>query len=37
MDESADHGDGRYIKGRYAKGNGGAHMYDDNEARGLEE
>ena len=37
VDEYADRGDGRDIKGRYAKGNGGAHMYDDSEARGLEE
>ena len=37
VNEYADRGDGRDIKGRYAKGNGGAHMYDDSEARGLEE
>jgi len=37
VDEYADRGDGRDIKGRYAKSNGGAHTYDDSEARGLEE
>ena len=36
VDEYADRGDGRDIKGRYAKGNGGAHTYDDSEALGLE-
>ena len=37
VNEYADRGDGRDIKGRYAKDNGGAHMYDDSEAKGLEE
>ena len=37
VDEYADRGDGRDIKGRYAKDNGGAHTHDDSEAKGLEE
>ena len=37
VNDRADRGDGRDIKGRYAKDNGGAHMYDDSEAKGLEE
>ena len=36
VDEYANRGDGRDIKGRYAKDNGGAHMYDKSEALGLE-
>lgn len=36
VDEYADRGDGRDVKGRYANGNGGAHMYDQSEALGLE-
>ena len=37
VDERADRGDGRDVKGRYADGNAGAHMYDQSEAKGLEE
>ena len=37
VDEHADRGDGRDIKGRYADGNAGAHMYDQSEAIGMEQ
>ena len=36
VNERADRGDGRDVRGRYTDGNSGAHMYDESEAIGLE-